>query len=102
MTVNIYDLQSRRPVGAEARQDEVPVADVPAPSPSLERWWPVVRQLSASFESTAAERDLVGGTPKAERDALRRSGLLSLMIPATYGGLGSNWQDTLDVVLEFA
>lgn len=50
------------------------------------------------FAATAAERDRTGGTPKAERDALRASGLLALSIPRAYGGHGASWRDTLDVV----
>ncbi|MET1076398.1 MAG: acyl-CoA dehydrogenase family protein [Pseudomonas sp.] len=62
----------------------------------------IARALAASFAETAAERDLQGGTPKAERDALRRSGLLALSIDPQYGGLGASWQETLDIVREFA
>ena len=62
----------------------------------------IARQLAAGFAETAAERDLRGGTPKAERDALRHSGLLALSIPRQYGGLGANWSETLQIVREFA
>ena len=62
----------------------------------------IARQLAAGFAETAAERDLRGGTPKAERDALRRSGLLALSIPKQYGGLGASWSETLQIVREFA
>jgi alkylation response protein AidB-like acyl-CoA dehydrogenase len=55
-------------------------------------------QLAAGFAKTAAERDAQGGTPKAERDALRASGLLGVSIPVAYGGFGANWRTTLDVV----
>jgi alkylation response protein AidB-like acyl-CoA dehydrogenase len=55
-------------------------------------------RLAVQFAATAAERDARGGTPKAERDALRASGLLALSIPAQLGGLGANWRETLDVV----
>lgn len=60
------------------------------------------RQLAAEFALTAVERDERGGTPKAERDALRDSGLLALSIPTRYGGLGARWSETLEVVREFA
>ena len=60
------------------------------------------RQLAAEFALTAAERDERGGTPKAQRDALRQSGLLALSIPTQYGGLGASWSDTLNIVREFA
>ncbi|CAM3486253.1 acyl-CoA dehydrogenase family protein [Polaromonas hydrogenivorans] len=62
----------------------------------------IARQLAAGFAETAAERDLRGGTPKAERDALRHSGLLALSIPRQYGGLGASWSETLQIVREFA
>lgn len=60
------------------------------------------RQLAAEFAQTAVERDERGGTPKAERDALRHSGLLALSIPVQYGGLGASWSETLTIVREFA
>ncbi|MEE4464178.1 acyl-CoA dehydrogenase family protein, partial [Azotobacter chroococcum] len=60
------------------------------------------RQLAAEFAETAAERDRHGGTPKAQRDALRRSGLLALAIPRQYGGLGASWCETLEIVRELA
>ncbi|MEN9984867.1 MAG: hypothetical protein RI925_369, partial [Pseudomonadota bacterium] len=40
--------------------------------------------LAAQFAQTAVERDQLGGTPKAERDALRQSGLLTLIIPTEH------------------
>lgn len=60
------------------------------------------RQLAAQFAESAVERDAQGGTPKAERDALRASGLLGLAIPRQYGGLGASWSETLAVTREFA
>jgi alkylation response protein AidB-like acyl-CoA dehydrogenase len=61
-----------------------------------------VRELTQRFAASAIERDEKGGTPKAERDAIRQSGLLALSIPTQYGGLGANWAATLDVVRTFA
>lgn len=55
-------------------------------------------RLATAFAPTAAKRDMLGGTPKAERDALRASGLLALSIPARYGGYGASWRETLDIV----
>ena len=60
------------------------------------------RNLAAEFAETAVERDQRGGTPKAQRDALRRSGLLALSIPRQYGGLGASWSEAFAVVREFA
>jgi alkylation response protein AidB-like acyl-CoA dehydrogenase len=62
----------------------------------------IARELAGQFAQTAVERDERGGTPKAERDALRDSGLLSLAIPQAFGGQGASWHDTFAVVREFA
>lgn len=63
---------------------------------------PVAQTLARQFAETAVERDAQGGTPKAERDALRRSGLLALSIPKAHGGQGASWAQTLDTVRELA
>lgn len=60
------------------------------------------RQLAADFAETAVERDAQGGTPKAERDALRASGLLALTIDRHYGGLGATWSEMFEITREFA
>lgn len=62
----------------------------------------IAQQLAADFAETAAERDALGGTPLAQRNALRQSGLLSLSIPKHYGGQGATWTETLAVVRELA
>lgn len=61
-----------------------------------------VTELKKIFAQTAVQRDKAGGTPKLERDLLRKSGLLGLSTPEVYGGAGCNWQQTLAVVQEFA
>lgn len=58
----------------------------------------IAERLAEQFAITAPERDTLGGTPKAERDALRSSGLLALSIPTEYGGLGASWRETMDVI----
>lgn len=62
----------------------------------------LVASLCEEFSATAAERDAKGGTPKDERQKLRESGLLKLIIPQEYGGLGETWTTTLKIVREFA
>ena len=58
--------------------------------------------LASQFATTAAARDQAGGTPKAERDALRASGLLALSVAPELGGLGADWRTTLGVVRRLA
>jgi alkylation response protein AidB-like acyl-CoA dehydrogenase len=58
----------------------------------------VARELAAS----AAVRDGRGGTAKHERDRLRASGLLTLVLPASHGGWGATWSTALAVVRRVA
>jgi alkylation response protein AidB-like acyl-CoA dehydrogenase len=57
----------------------------------LEAALATVERLAQRFGETALERDRLGGTAKAERDALRESGLLALSIPEEFGGMGAPW-----------
>lgn len=59
-------------------------------------------RLAAEFAQTAIERDKAGGTPQAERDRIRESGLLKLIIPQEYGGLGESWVTALKITRKFA
>lgn len=72
------------------------------PQPSVLTPLQTAQRLAAEFAETAVERDARGGTPKAERDALRASGLLALSIPVQYGGLGASWSEVLQIVRTFA
>ncbi|GAB4232731.1 MAG: acyl-CoA dehydrogenase family protein [Elainellaceae cyanobacterium] len=62
----------------------------------------IAADLIQEFAQTAVERDAQGGTPQQERDRLRQSGLLKLVIPKQYGGLGASWVATLQLMREFA
>lgn len=62
----------------------------------------IAQELVIAFAKTAVERDRAGGNAKVERDLIRRSGLLKLLIPIEYGGLGGNWRDVFRVVRTFA
>jgi alkylation response protein AidB-like acyl-CoA dehydrogenase len=62
----------------------------------------LARSLAEEFAQTVVERDAKGGTPKQERDRIRDSNLLSLIIPKEYGGLGETWITTFKVTREFA
>ncbi|OKL35752.1 monooxygenase [Domibacillus mangrovi] len=58
--------------------------------------------LIAAFDQTAVERDKRGGTAKKERDLIRESGLLALIIPTEFGGYGENWKTIFRITREFA
>lgn len=62
----------------------------------------VARQLAAKWRATAVDRDRAGGSATAERQDLRDSGLLSLLIPKEYGGWGAEWPTTIEVIREIA
>lgn len=62
----------------------------------------VAASLANLFKETAVKRDLQGGNPKEERDLIRESGLLKLLIPEKFGGMGGTWRDVLYVVQTFA
>jgi alkylation response protein AidB-like acyl-CoA dehydrogenase len=58
----------------------------------------IARALAAQLATTARDRDREGGTPRAERNLLRDSGLLVLSVPAAWGGTGAAWPTVLQVV----
>lgn len=62
----------------------------------------IAQQLANQFAQTAAERDKLGGNPKAERDLIRDSGLLGLSIPKVYGGQGADWQTIFKTIQTIA
>lgn len=62
----------------------------------------VAGRVARAFAETAAQRDRLGGTPKRERDLLRESGLLALVVPAAFGGHGASWATTLQAVRTIA
>ncbi|MEH2289171.1 acyl-CoA dehydrogenase family protein [Nostoc sp.] len=62
----------------------------------------LAKSLAEEFAQTAVERDAKGGTPKHERDRLRQSNLLKLIVPTEYGGLGQSWITVLRITREFA
>ncbi|WP_242055067.1 acyl-CoA dehydrogenase family protein [Nostoc flagelliforme] len=69
-------------------------------------------QLAEEFAKTAAERDQLryaegdrngGSRPIHEIEQLRQSGLLNLVIPTIYGGLGeTSWVKIFGLIREFA
>jgi alkylation response protein AidB-like acyl-CoA dehydrogenase len=62
----------------------------------------VVQSLVEDFSTTVIERDAAGVTPLLERNCLRHSGLLKLIIPSSAGGWGENWILAMRISREFA
>jgi alkylation response protein AidB-like acyl-CoA dehydrogenase len=62
----------------------------------------IARRLADKWRATAVARDRAGGSATAERQDLRDSGLLSLMIPSEYGGWGADWPTAIEVIREIA
>lgn len=62
----------------------------------------IAKTLTQNLAATAIERDRQAGLPIYEVQQLRQSGLLPLVIPIEYGGLGASWTEALKVVQELA
>ncbi|EKN64008.1 acyl-CoA dehydrogenase family protein [Schinkia azotoformans] len=62
----------------------------------------IAENLAIIFYENAADRDLKGGNPKLERDLIRESGLLKVLIPKQFGGWGESWTDVVQIVRLFA
>lgn len=62
----------------------------------------IARRLAAKWRETAVDRDRAGGSATAERQDLRDSGLLSLLVPKEYGGWGADWPTVFEVIREIA
>ncbi|WP_317201744.1 acyl-CoA dehydrogenase family protein [Janthinobacterium sp.] len=54
--------------------------------------------LAARLAETANARDQAGGHAAAERELIRASGLLTLSIPAEFGGQGAPWATVYQVI----
>jgi alkylation response protein AidB-like acyl-CoA dehydrogenase len=62
----------------------------------------IATTFAQTFAAKATENDRAATLPTAEVQQLRASGLLSLVIPKEYGGLGATWPEATKVVREFA
>ncbi|NJK48163.1 monooxygenase [Candidatus Gracilibacteria bacterium] len=58
----------------------------------------VADSLSRELAQTAVERDAKAGLPTDEIEKLRDRGLLPLVVPKEYGGIGATWVEALKVV----
>ncbi|MDZ8055445.1 MAG: acyl-CoA dehydrogenase family protein [Aulosira sp. ZfuVER01] len=65
-------------------------------------WINVATSLSTELAATAVERDNKAGLPDVEIQRLRETGLLSLVVPKEYGGIGATWAEALKIVQELS
>jgi len=59
-------------------------------------------RLADALAQTAVERDRIGGHAGAERELIRKSGLLALAVPRSAGGLDASWPVVYGVVRRIA
>jgi alkylation response protein AidB-like acyl-CoA dehydrogenase len=69
---------------------------------TIEHYATIARDLSQEFAQTAVERDRAAGPPIEEVARLKETGLLSLVVPKEYGGIGATWAEALKVVQELS
>lgn len=60
------------------------------------------QEVAQALEETAIERDKKGGTAYTERNLIRESGLLNIIIPKQYGGASEDWKSVMHIVRMFA
>jgi alkylation response protein AidB-like acyl-CoA dehydrogenase len=58
----------------------------------------IATALSQELATSATERDRRGGAPNLEVQRLRETGLLPLIVPRQYGGVGATWQTAFKVI----
>ncbi|ASU38454.1 acyl-CoA dehydrogenase [Herbaspirillum sp. meg3] len=58
--------------------------------------------IEQELARTAAERDKAGGHAAEQKELLRQNGLLLLVVPKEYGGIGASWSETLAIVRRIA
>jgi len=61
-------------------------------------WIAIASSLSQEFAETAVERDTQAGSPDLEVRRLRETGLLPLVVPKEYGGIGATWAEAFKIV----
>ncbi|MFE1745413.1 acyl-CoA dehydrogenase family protein [Coleofasciculus sp. H7-2] len=62
----------------------------------------IATALSQELAASAVERDSQAGVPHEEVRLLRQSGLLPLVVPREYGGIGATWVEALKILQEIA
>ena len=65
-------------------------------------WIQIASSLGQELTETAVERDIKAGIPDLEIQRLRESGLLSLIVPKAYNGVGATWIEALKIVQQLS
>jgi alkylation response protein AidB-like acyl-CoA dehydrogenase len=79
-----------------------PAAESDRTGPGPAHWRRVAREVADDLATDAVAREQAGKTPFDEVSRLREAGLLTLLIPAEYGGGGADWPTAYAVVREIA
>lgn len=58
----------------------------------------IALDIANSLGQTVQKRDAIAGVPDREVQHLRESGLLPLVVPQTYGGIGASWLEAMDII----
>lgn len=64
----------------------------------LKNYATIATSLSKKLTENAVERDREAGIPKYEIKQLRASGLLPLVVPNEYGGIGATWTEAFKII----
>ncbi|ESA38606.1 monooxygenase [Leptolyngbya sp. Heron Island J] len=62
----------------------------------------IAETVAAELKKTALERDRKAGVPTYEINLLRDAGLLPLVVPKPYGGIGANWIEAMTIIKTIA
>jgi hypothetical protein len=62
----------------------------------------IATAVSNELAASAVERDRQAGAPDEEVRQLRNAGLLPLVVPKAYGGVGATWIEAFKIVQELS
>lgn len=68
----------------------------------LKAYAAIATALSNELTASAVERDRQAGIPDVEIQRLREAGLLPLVVPQAYGGVGATWIEAFKIIQELA
>ncbi len=101
MSHPLIDVAPSRPASERSDADTI-AAHTPAADPLSQLLNHGLPALAQRLDETAVARDQAGGHALAERELIRASGLLSLTIPRSLGGLGGGVPELFQTVRTLA